>query len=261
MRIKFTWIGGATWILDIEGMRIACDPVLCPAGTIQNYILFSSKRLNEPVFTDTDFQDIDLWLITHGHEDHLDQAGVAHIQPGATVITHQNALKKLQKAGLQNITVLRWGENRFYDIKGKQVSIEAIPAIHGVNPLVARLAGGVNGYWITVENPEHLISFYATGDTVLHKNVLRPLEGCQVDVLIPNMGAVKQNSWLGPLTMSAGMLQEFMTLLQPKHCIPVHFGTFEHYVEPISEVEEQENNAIIILQPGQMYTIDHSEPK
>ena len=255
MHIAFTWIGGATWILDIEGIRIACDPVLCPAGTVQNYTFFSSKRLNEPVFTETAFQDIDLWLITHGHEDHLDQAGSTHIQPEATVITHHNALKKLQQAGLQKIVVLQWREQQSYDMKGKQIAIEAIPAIHGVNPLVAWLAGGVNGYWITVQDPECSVSFYITGDTVLHRNVLRTLQGRPVDILIPNMGAVKQKSWMGALTLSAAMLRKLMALLQPKYCIPVHFGTFEHYIEPISTVETQGNAPIVILKPGQTYTI------
>ena len=54
MEMTFTWIGGATWILKIQNvLRIACDPVLCPAGTIQYYGFFSSTRLNEPVFTPT----------------------------------------------------------------------------------------------------------------------------------------------------------------------------------------------------------------
>ena len=56
MNVEFKWIGGATWILDVQGLRIACDPVLCPAGTVQDYGFFSSKRLNDPVFADDDFE-------------------------------------------------------------------------------------------------------------------------------------------------------------------------------------------------------------
>lgn len=106
-----------------------------------------------------------------------------------------------------------------------------------------------------MQDSECSISFYITSDTVLHKNVLRTLQGRFVDILIPNMGAVKQNSWMGALTLSATMLQNFMALLHPKYCIPVHFGTFEHYVEPISEVETQDNDTIVILKPGETYSI------
>jgi L-ascorbate metabolism protein UlaG (beta-lactamase superfamily) len=58
MNIEFKWIGGATWILDVQGLRIACDPVLCPARTVQDYGFFSCKRLNDPVFADNDFENM-----------------------------------------------------------------------------------------------------------------------------------------------------------------------------------------------------------
>lgn len=254
MKIEFKWIGGATWILDIQGLRIACDPVLCPAGTVQNYGFFSSKRLDDPVVTEDDFRNIDIWLITHGHEDHLDKADLSCIERNTKVITHKNALRHLQKAQIKDLVVLHWGEKKSYEIKGTSVNIEAIPAVHGVKPLVAFFAGGVNGYWMTMQNNAEHLSIYVTSDTILHRKVHKTLQGRQVDLLIPNMGAVKKGSWMGPLTLSASMLNTMVDMLQPKLCIPVHFGTFEHYVEPISEVEKLQHENIVILEPGQTYT-------
>lgn len=254
MKIEFKWIGGATWILDVQGLRIACDPVLCPAGTVQDYGFFSSKRLNDPVFADDDFENIDIWLITHGHEDHLDEPGLARIGNGARVITHKNTLKILQKIQELDITALRWGEEKSYEIKGFFISVEAVPAVHGINPLVALFAGGVNGYWVAIRNNEEQLSVYVTSDTVSHRKIRRMLQGREVDLLIPNMGAVKQGSLMGTLTLSAKMLRDILNIVRPKLCIPVHFGTFEHYVEPISEVEQWQDKNIVILKPGQTYT-------
>ncbi len=47
----FKWIGAATWIMKINELKIACDPVLCPKNTVQQYAPgYKSKRLTEPVF-------------------------------------------------------------------------------------------------------------------------------------------------------------------------------------------------------------------
>jgi N-acyl-phosphatidylethanolamine-hydrolysing phospholipase D len=51
MEILFHWIGGATFVMTIGNINIACDPVLCERGKIQDYFWFKSKRLEEPSMT------------------------------------------------------------------------------------------------------------------------------------------------------------------------------------------------------------------
>jgi L-ascorbate metabolism protein UlaG (beta-lactamase superfamily) len=247
----FHWVGGATWILRVDGVTIACDPVLCPAGTVQDYGWFRSRRLEEPVYTEEDFRDVDLWLITHTHEDHLDAQGLAHIGPASHVVTHANALTKLRQTRGASVIPLAWRQQHRLTIKGCALVIEAMPAVHGVNPVSAWVAGGVNGYWVTITREDATCSFYVTGDTVTAKPVLNALQGRRVDILIPHMGAAKQGSWIMALTLSARMLRQMKALLQPTVTVPVHFGTFEHYVEPIEEVAAWDDETIRILAPGQ----------
>ncbi|MCK4365876.1 MAG: hypothetical protein KAW45_07480 [Thermoplasmatales archaeon] len=38
--------------------------------------------------------------------------------------------------------------------------------------------------------------------------------------------------------------------------IPVHFGTFSHYTEPISEVEKWQDPSVKILKPGEEIIIN-----
>ena len=83
----------------------------------------------------------------------------------------------------------------------------------------------------------HYASLYVTGDTVMATPVLRALQDRHVDVLIPHMGAAKQGSVIMALTLSAAMLRRLIDLLSPTVTIPVHFGTFEHYTEPMTVVE------------------------
>jgi len=37
MELIFNWIGGATFVLSIGDLNIACDPVLCEKETIQDF--------------------------------------------------------------------------------------------------------------------------------------------------------------------------------------------------------------------------------
>jgi L-ascorbate metabolism protein UlaG (beta-lactamase superfamily) len=246
MELKFNWIGGATFVLSIGNLNIACDPVLCPEGTVHDFFWFKSKRLEAPVYNAETFKNIDLWLITHNHEDHLDKIGLSKINTQSTVICNPNSTGILKKNGINDLNVLNWHSIQKLCIKGYEISIEAIPAIHGINPLSALFAGKVNGYYLSIAYKNEKVRIYITGDTVYKDKVINALKGKEIDLLIPNMGAAKQESWIMTLTLNAAMLRKMIAVLHPKYLIPVHFGTFEHYVEPVSEIQKLEDKRIVI---------------
>jgi len=171
MRIVFNWIGGATFVLNIGDLNIACDPVLCPKGTVQDFFWFKSQRIEHPVYSENDFENIDLWLITHNHEDHLDRIGISKISEAAEVVCNKNSSKILQENGRNNLTILNWKQTKVIFLKGYGIEIEAIAAIHGVNPLSALFAGKVNGYYLTISRGKSKTRIYITGDTVFKVSV------------------------------------------------------------------------------------------
>ena len=194
----------------------------------------------------------DIILVTHSHYDHCSIEDIKKVStPKTVILAPADCQSKFQgKVDFRDVVLMEPGK----DVTMGNINVEAVPAVHGINPLVALFAGGVNGYWVTIQNKKEHLSVYITSDTVSHRKVRRMLQGRQVDLLIPNMGAVKKGSWMGTLTLSAKMLHDIMSIIQPKLCIPVHFGTFEHYVESISEVEQWQDKNIVILKPGQTYT-------
>jgi N-acyl-phosphatidylethanolamine-hydrolysing phospholipase D len=107
MEILFHWIGGATFVMTIGNLNIACDPVLCERGKIQDYFWFKSKRLEEPMYDEKTFSNIDLWLITHNHEDHLDSIGLSKIESDCIVVSNGNASKKLTDKGITDLTSIK----------------------------------------------------------------------------------------------------------------------------------------------------------
>ena len=256
MDVKFKWIGGATFILSIGDIKIAVDPVLCKKGTVQDYFWFKSKRIEAPVYTNEDFENIDLWLITHNHEDHLDTIGLSKITTKDKVITNGNSYKKLKKRSAE-VTVLKWKETKDYKLKNYDIKVEAIPAIHGVNPLSAFFAGKVNAYYISISKGQETIQIYITGDTVYKTKVIDSLKTKKIDLMLPNMGAAKQGTWIMTLTLNAKMLKQFISKLNPSIVIPIHYGTFEHYHEPVEKIEALHDARIKIVAVGSetIYTI------
>jgi len=255
MDVLFYWIGGATFVLSIGNLNIAVDPVLCQKGKIQDYFWFKSERIENPVYKETDFDNIDLWLITHNHEDHLDSLGLSKISNSSSVVTNGNTSKKLRKKGIKDLTVLPWKKTKKYNLKGYQIEVEAIPAIHGVSPLSAFFAGKVNGYYVTILKGNEKVNIYITGDTVYKKKIIKTLENKKIDLMIPNMGAAKQGSWIMTLTLNSKMLQKLMSKLDPEMVIPVHYGTFEHYKEPVEKIEELNDDRIKIVEVGSKTTL------
>jgi len=249
-KISFQWIGGATFILTFDNLKIAIDPVLCSKGTIQDYFWFKSERLEEPVYQKEDFNNVDLWLITHNHEDHLDEKGLQMMSEDSMVISNANSVKKLNLKTFIKHRILDWGKTDDFYINGYKIEIIAIPAIHGVNPLSALFAGKVNGYFLKITKDEKTYNIYMTGDTVYKKRIVDILKDKAIDLLIPNMGAAKQGSWIMTLTLNAKMLKKMITQLQPKMVIPVHYGTFEHYREPLAKILELKDKCIRIIPLG-----------
>lgn len=256
MEIQFNYIGGATFILNIDQLKIACDPVLCSKGSIQDFFWFKSERLEEPVYDEATFKDIDLWLITHNHEDHLDAIGLSKINSHSKVICNKNASSTLYKSGISDLTILDWYNSSKFTLKGYSIEIKAIPAIHGINPVSALFAGKGNGYCMRISKGNKTISIYMTGDTVFKSKIIQTLKDINIDLIIANMGAAQQGHWIMTLTLNAKMLKKLMDKLRPQIVIPVHHGTFKHYVEPIDCVIALQDDRIKIVKPGENYFID-----
>ena len=250
MEIKFKWIGAATFILQVNSIKIACDPVLCKKGTIQNYTWFKSKRIEDPVYKEVDFDEIDLWFLTHAHEDHLDKFGAEKVKKESHIISEKKAAKKLLKTGIEYplLQTMDWGERIKINLKDCIITIKAIPAIHGRRSYSSFFAGKVNGYFVELQFPNESFSIYITGDTVLKNNVVEALKKEYISLMIPNLGAVKKNTWMDLLTMDMDMMLAMNEILEPEYIIPVHYNTFSHYVE--------KKEAIVTKSPDNMVISD-----
>lgn len=226
MQIEFNNIGGATCIIRIDSsLKIAIDPTLEPKGSKLVFKSFKSERIKGPVYTQEMFNDIDIWLLTHHHADHIDDLGLQMIDGNALVITNRDCIDLLKN---RNIKVLHWNETWPTKIGDYQIKIVAIPAYHGNNIIMRNIVGKVNGYLVEVKTSDEKKVIYFTSDTVYHANIVKSINQ-PVDLMIANMGAVGDGKFGGPLTMSVPMLKKIEEILRPKQIYPVHIDDFSHY--------------------------------
>jgi len=260
MHINFKWIGGATWILHFNNYKIACDPVLCPQGHIQDYKYFKTRRLNNPRYTESDFENVNLWLLTHNHEDHFDRYGFKLIEKNSTIIAHKGLRANFKKDIFNDIRFLDWHEDTETFVEGINIKIKTLPAIHARNTLLGNVVGNGNGYLLDIDGDDSKFCIYVTGDSVYNKSIIKYIGTSNIDLVIANAGsAMVGKSFISPIigriTNNIGDVIQMNADLKPKIIIPVHWGTFSHYRERITHESFNKHDNIKILNAGESINI------
>ena len=255
MQFSFKWIGAATWILKVGSATIACDPCLCPKGTIQNYGLFRSKRITPPVFNTAEFDAVDFWLITHTHLDHLDTDGQSAIRSGKVI-----APEPIE--GIDDAIVLNTGGMYMGHIAdGESISITAFPMMHTIHPMLSGLMGRGHGYIISFTKDFDNLTIYVSGDTIPDAKTLTDLSQRRIDVAILNAGQAKVGlgllgKILGRITMNREDILRFAQATGVRTILPVHWGSFSHYSELLTEQDFTDCTTVRLIQNGETIELE-----
>jgi len=260
MKFDFKWIGGATWLLTFNGTAIACDPVLCPRGTIQDYFYFKTSRLNSPEFDNSDFENIDLWLLTHNHEDHLDNEGLKHIEKTSVIVTDKSLKKRIKRKEYPLATHLSWGEEKEFIINQFKIKIISIPAIHAKRRIFSPLIGNGNGYILVISDSKSSCRIYVTGDAVYDERIIQYTGLEHIDIVIANAGSAMigdsiLSRIIGRVTNNSNDILNLNSDLRPGNLIPVHWGTFSHYAETVKPETFRKYSNTRFLNPGETVKI------
>jgi len=260
MNIIFKWIGGATWILNFNNIKIACDPVLCPAGTVQDYKYFKTKRLDSPVYDESDFKNINLWLLTHNHEDHIDKAGLKKISRDSVIISHKGLRALFTKDLFAGLMFLNRDEEYEFSAGDLNIKVKALPATHARLKIFSSAVGNGNGYLLDITKRDFKFRIYITGDSVYSKSIIKHIGASKIDLIIANAGAAIvgrsfMSHIIGRITNNISDIKEMNGDLNPGILIPVHWGTFSHYSEKITRQSFDDFGNIKIVNVGESLSI------
>ena len=202
---QITFIGHATLLVEIDGVRLLTDPVLRDG-------VANLQRRSMPVRNSL-YQDIDAVLISHLHRDHLDIPSLRMLGRETNLILPSGSTELLLNKGFSDIKEMSAGDTT----KIGAVSIHATHAEHhGKHPPFGPTADCL-GFLI-----EGSQTVYFPGDTDLFPGMADLADGLDV-ALLPVWG------WgfnLGPGHMNPQRAAEALTLLRPRITIPIHWGTF-----------------------------------
>ncbi len=202
---RVTYIGHATMLIEMNGVRILTDPVL------RNRVGFIGRR--SAAVNPSEVRDIDAVLISHMHHDHLDLPSLHRLGRNTRILVPDGCGTMLRRTGLRNVEELRAGDYTAIE----SVSIGATHAEHDGYRAPFGPTGDCLGYVLHGES-----TVYFAGDTDLFP-AMESLAG-QLDLaLLPVWG------W-GP-TLGEGHLDperaaESLGLLRPRAAVPIHWGTF-----------------------------------
>lgn len=132
--IAATWIGQASWLLQVGGMNLLTDPVFSHRASPLSWA--GPARLNPPGIALGDLPQIDAVLLSHDHYDHLDESTVralhARFGDAPTWFTPLGYASWFARLGIRRVVELDWWQDAAMPLaKGDgSLRVTATPAQH-----------------------------------------------------------------------------------------------------------------------------------
>nr|WP_295786648.1 MBL fold metallo-hydrolase [Rhodoferax sp.] len=227
--LRSWWLGHASVLIELDGVRILTDPVLSQRASPFQFI--GPARLHPVPLALEQWKNIDAVVISHDHFDHLDMDTIRHLAQGGThfyvglgIGAH---LERWQVPAAQ-IHEMDWWEQA--SIKG--VVIHCTPARH----YSGRTSMNNSTLWTSwmVKGPTH--SLYFSGDTgyadhfkAIHERLGAP------ELALIKVGAYG-DTWMDIHMNPESAVQAYQDL-GATTLLPVHWATFNlayhEWAEPI----------------------------
>jgi L-ascorbate metabolism protein UlaG (beta-lactamase superfamily) len=201
---ELTYVGHATVLVQLGGVRLLTDPLL-RAG-----ILHVRRRVPAPAIDG--LGALDAVLISHAHHDHLDGYSLRKLSGQPRVIVPRGCASWVGGGGVPNVTEVDAGDR----IPVGKVVVEAVPAAHDGRRYPFGRPVAALGYLLT--GPCHV---YFAGDTDLFAD-MSALAGRVHLALLPiwGWGSRVPAGHLDPVRAA-----EAVARIRPQIAVPIHWGT------------------------------------
>ncbi|MFL5780764.1 MAG: MBL fold metallo-hydrolase [Thermoleophilaceae bacterium] len=252
-RIRLTWLGHATTLVELDGLRVLTDPLLGErAGPLIRTV---------PAPPASAAERLDAVLLSHLHLDHADLPSLARIGAATPVIAPRGAGSWLRKQGVADVRELAAGES--LSLGG--VDVTATEALHDGHRRPFGARADPVGYVVSASS-----SVYFAGDTDLFP-AMSDLAGSLDVALLPVAGWGRS---LGPGHLDPARAAIAATLTAPRLAIPIHWGTLAprpHLLRPRDPAAAPRRFAILVgryapavevrvLEPGEATALPAAVP-
>jgi len=226
----FTWLGHGTFLFESPGgKRIVLDPWITgnPASPE------AAKKLG----------NLDLILVTHGHNDHTGDVIPLARSSGAHVVAPVELGDWFEAKGLKNVTGMNIGGT----LKMFGMAMTMVTAVHSSSVTEpggnAVYTGSASGFVIKFENG---LTVYFAGDTAIFADMRLIAELYRPTIAFLPIG--------DHYTMGPEEAAKACELLAIKQVVPMHYGTFPVLTGTparLRELVEPHGVQVLELKPGE----------
>lgn len=130
--LRITWIGHATFLIQLAGITILTDPIWSRRASPFGWT--GPSRLVPPGLGFDSLPPVDVVVLSHDHYDHLDGRTVRRLQArfesDLTWVTPLGYTSWLRGFGIENVRELDWWERASVPTPGGVLGVHATPAQH-----------------------------------------------------------------------------------------------------------------------------------
>ncbi len=198
--MNITYYGHACFEVELEGIKLLFDPFITP----------------NPLASGIDVSaiQVDYILLSHGHEDHVEDVEKIYENSNCTIISSFEVVSWFQKKGLENGHPMNHGGKWTFDFG----TVKMVSAIHSSSLPDGANGGNPAGFVITTGNTR----FYYAGDSALTYDMkLIPMDG-KIDFAFLPIG--------DNFTMDILDAAKAASFVETNKVVAMHFDTFP-YIE------------------------------
>lgn len=221
--VCLTWIGHASFLLQIEGMNILIDP---------NWSMWLKviKRLKRPGLHIDSLPSIDAVLVTHAHFDHLDRKSLRKVAADQPIVVPTGVGNLVHDLGFNIVHELEEWEQ----IQLGPLRVSLTPCHHWGARLLHDQHRGFGGFVIEANGR----SVFHCGDSAYFQGFEEIGKRFPIEIALLPIGAYDAPSRREVHMNPEEAVRAFLELGAQK-LVPMHYGTFRLGFEPIDEPPER----------------------
>lgn len=243
-----TLLRHATLVVELGGERVLVDPMLDPKGHRPPIDNTPEPRDNPlvdlPANAEGELATITAAVVTHLHEDHLDDPGAALLaERGVPVLGQPDDLATLREKGIADAR----------EIGGRigELTVTRTGGRHAADPDLAAMLGPVSG--VVFEGPEGE-RVYVAGDTVRVEELDAALEAHAPTVVVLNAGGARFTGTAN-ITLTATDVAEIAAAVPDAFVVAVHMDAINHCLDTravlIAELERAGVANVVVPADGE----------